>query len=48
MASKIDMDSVDENLTVEQIEELLRDAERRLKGEQVASHQQNAAQSQQK
>ncbi len=47
MAPKIDFNSIEEDLSDERIEELLCNAERRLKGETVASHKQYTAHSQQ-
>jgi len=47
MSPKIDFDSIEEDLSDEQIQELLRNAERRLKGDAVASHKQHTIHSQQ-
>lgn len=48
MSPKIDFESMEGDLSDERIEELLCNAERRLKGEVTASLKQHAAQGQQK
>jgi len=48
MSPKIDFNSIEGDLSDEQIQELLCNAERRREGEAVASHKQHAAHSQQK
>ena len=48
MAPKIDFNSIEEDLTDDQIQELLRTAARRLKGEAIAPHHEKARQFPQK